>query len=1033
MLFNKGFIKKVGLIMIGSLSALSANAQVNDECDEMEPICTDAGLSFTAQTGVTIGPDPNDYGCLFSQPNPTWYYFEIATDGNIDMNLFAPSDIDFIIWGPFDDLAEAQSYCGQMGVNPNAPEVDCSYSGTNNEFPSIPSAVTGDVYVMLITNYASIVQDVTLTQVGGTGSTDCTIITPDPCVSDPGTYTVEKNGVLTTSSSVYLCEDDEFELISDGNYILPNDTIPNPPGDGIYSATLMWLVYDAMPIDPDPDMDPGFQNIIIPGATISDVNNSTSPIVQALGCGTYYFVPVAGDDGVGGNGGVANLTNDNGGLDWDKNGNDCYLLGDPVEITYACEMNTATALDCNPPTTINGIDVQITGGAPGSYSVVNTGEGNLTSTTVPHDGTANINDLENNQGWSILITDSEGCTQTASGVFAAPVFQNITITPAPTCPSASTGSVNVTINGTSGNGGPYTIIMAGDPPTVGTTDSYADNAGTLVYIVVADDEGCISDSSVTITSAGHFIDVDVISLTGEDCYDDGNGSAQITADPSTPGVDVTEITWTGPSGQTPGGNPGGPANTGQTGMEPGNWSVTIADDLGCEVTIPIVITSPAELDLYVSNSNEPTCYGYSDGSITVQSTGGSGGLTYTWNPTNAVPGNTFNNLDAGIYWAYVTDQNGCIDSVMFDLGQPDSLWAEFTIKNIDCYGDSTGAIIVDAVNNAVGSVSYFWNLSGAAPNPPSTSNVANGLPVGTYVINIQDAFCYNEYYFTLTQSPEIVMVQFGSEPAFCRTASYQSGNGVVYGAASGGVPDYEYEWVNLENGDNSNNTTWGGLNPGTYQLTVTDDLGCTLVQTIELDSVNPIAAFDVISAELDGNLEGTAVVCASFDNNSEYFANPNDPNADTTFFWQLGYDVPWEISHDVNEVFDTCYYEEGIFEVCLVALNKNGCSDTACVNIIVHDYPILVAPNVFTPGGGDDANPVFTFEERQTAIETFECTVFDRWGKEMFHFDSIDDFWDGNTKNGKEATDGVYFYIYSATATNGTTFEGQGNVHLIRK
>jgi gliding motility-associated-like protein len=1032
MLLNKGFFKKIGLVMIGSLSTLSLNAQTNDECDEMEPICTDAGLSFTAQTGVTIGPDPNDYGCLFSQPNPTWYYFEIATDGNIDMNLFAPSDIDFIIWGPFDDLAEAQSYCGQMGVNPNAPEVDCSYSGTNNEFPSIPAAVTGDVYVMLITNYASIVQDVTLTQVGGTGSTDCTIITPDPCVSDPGTYTVEKNGVLTTSSSVYLCEDDEFELISDGNFILPNDTIPNPPGDGIYSATLMWLVYDAMPVDPDPSLDPGFQNIIIPGTTISDVNNSTSPIVQALGCGTYYFVPVAGDDGIGGNGGVANLTNDNGGLDWDKNGNNCYLLGDPIEIVYACEINTVSALDCNPPTTINGIDVQITGGAAGSYTVVNTGEGDLTSGLVPHNGTANINNLENNQGWSILITDSEGCTQTASGVFAAPVFQNITITPAPTCPSASTGSVNVTVNGTSGNGGPYTIIMAGDPPTVGTTDSYADNAGTLVYIVVADDEGCISDSSVTITSAGHFIDVDVISVTGELCYNDGNGSAQITAVP-TPTGNVTEITWNGPSGQHPGGNPGGPANTSQTGMEPGNWSVTIADDLGCEVTIPIVITSPAQLDLYVSNSNEPTCYGYSDGSITVQSTGGSGGLVYSWNPVNGVPGNTFNNLEAGVYWAYVSDQNGCIDSVMFDLGQPDSLWAEFTIKNIDCYGDSTGAIIVDAVNNAVGSVSYFWNLSGIVPNPPPTSNVANGLPIGTYVVNIQDAYCYNEYYFTLTQNPQIVMVQFGSEPAFCRTASYQSGNGVVYGAASGGVPDYEYEWVNLSTGQTSNNTTWGGLNPATYQLTVTDDLGCTLVQTIDLDSVNPIAAFDVISAELDANLEGTAVVCASFDNNSEYFANPNDPNADTTFFWHLGYDEPWQISHDVNELFDTCYYEEAIFEVCLVALNKNGCTDTACVDLIVHAYPILIAPNVFTPGDGDAANPVFTFDERQIAIETFECTVYDRWGKEMYHFDSIDDAWDGNTKNGREATDGVYFYIYTATATNGTVFEGQGNVHLIRK
>src|SRR5687767_6539054 len=96
--------KKLSAALAFALIAQPAFSQGNEDCDQMEPICTDAGLSFTAQTGVTIEPG-NDYGCLSSQPNPTWYYFEIATAGNIDMNLYAPSDIDFIIWGPFDDLA----------------------------------------------------------------------------------------------------------------------------------------------------------------------------------------------------------------------------------------------------------------------------------------------------------------------------------------------------------------------------------------------------------------------------------------------------------------------------------------------------------------------------------------------------------------------------------------------------------------------------------------------------------------------------------------------------------------------------------------------------------------------------------------------------------------------------------------------------------------------------------------------------------------------------------------------------------------
>jgi gliding motility-associated-like protein len=147
------------------------------DCASMDPICTDVGATFTANTGTTSEAG-NDYGCLITQPNPSWYYFEVATNGNIDMSLTAASDIDFIIWGPFANLAAAQANCGSLSA---AQTVDCSFSGTNNETPSIPAAVAGEVYIMLITNYAAVVQDITLTQTGGTGSTDCNIVNNPPC------------------------------------------------------------------------------------------------------------------------------------------------------------------------------------------------------------------------------------------------------------------------------------------------------------------------------------------------------------------------------------------------------------------------------------------------------------------------------------------------------------------------------------------------------------------------------------------------------------------------------------------------------------------------------------------------------------------------------------------------------------------------------------------------------------------------------------------------------------------------------------
>jgi len=967
---------------------------------------------------------------MWTGPNPSWYYLEIGVAGPINMTLAATFDIDFVCWGPFTDYANAVASCGGLGMPPGSDiAVDCGISPSATEFINIPFGNVGDVYVILVANFFSGVQTVTLTQTSGAGGTDCSIVNPTPCVSDPGTFNVKKNGLLT-STPVYLCEGDDFEIISNGNYILPNDTIPlGSAGDDVYSAQLMWLVYDALPTNTNPNLDAAFLNLILPTEDLTDINNLTSPIVSGvgLGCGTYYFVPVAGDDGVGGNGNVANGVNDNGGLHWDKNDNGCYVLGAPIQVTYACAILPVASNNCNPPGTINGIDVDFTGGS-GTYTIVNQGDGNLVSSSVPNGGTATITGFENGDTYDIDITDVQGCTATISGTFDAPVINNIAIIPALTCPLGGDGDVNVTVLNGSGNGAPYTIVMAGDPPTAGTTDSYSDVAGTLVNIIVADADGCISDSIVTITSAGHFINVQIAAQTDEECYNDGNGSASITAVPTPSGI-VESITWTGPSGENPGGNPGGPTNNTQSGLAPGNWTITVIDDDDCEVSINITIGAPQELDLYVSNSNEPVCYDYNDGSITVQSTGGSGGLAYTWSPPVSTT-NTANLLHANIYWAYVIDQNGCEDSVEVDLGQPDSLYADFIVKNILCFGDSTGGIIVDNVYNNVGNVNYFWNLSGVAPNPPSSSNIAGGLPIGTYVLTIQDSLCSNQYQFTLIQNTALVD-SIGSEPAYCRVFHYQSGNGVVYGSATGGVPDYTYLWTNLLTGATTNNTTWGGLNPGTYQFTITDDVNCKLIKTIVLDSVSPIAEFVVNSAKLDGNLEGTAVVCATFTNQSQYFANPNHPDPDSLFFWNLGYNDTWQISHSLYDVFDTCYYAEGLYEVCLAAFNNNNCSDTSCQTLIIHDFPQLPAPNIFTPGG-DNVNEVFEFNSKQIAVVEFSCIVVDRWGKQIFEFDEITDGWDGNNKQGNPCDDGVYFYTYTGKSTNGTEFEGQGTVTLIR-
>ena len=65
-------------------------------------------------------------------------------------------------------------------------------------------------------------------------------------------------------------------------------------------------------------------------------------------------------------------------------------------------------------------------------------------------------------------------------------------------------------------------------------------------------------------------------------------------------------------------------------------------------------------------------------------------------------------------------------------------------------------------------------------------------------------------------------------------------------------------------------------------------------------------------------------------------------------------------------------------------------------------------------------------------MNTFECSIVNRWGGEIYELNSITDVWNGVLTNGSEAAAGVYFYTYAGVMDNGTNFEGQGTVKLVR-
>ena len=166
----------------------------NNTCANADPFCTDNGMyQFPAGVNAGSGESGPDYDCLYSTPNPAWYYMRIANPGNINITMYStPSvDIDFCCWGPFDDPL---SPCPN-GLTSNKV-VSCSYSTAATEVCQIPSsAQTGDYFILIITNYSNQSCNISFSKTGGTGTTDCNIL--PPLVNNTGPYCVGETISLT--------------------------------------------------------------------------------------------------------------------------------------------------------------------------------------------------------------------------------------------------------------------------------------------------------------------------------------------------------------------------------------------------------------------------------------------------------------------------------------------------------------------------------------------------------------------------------------------------------------------------------------------------------------------------------------------------------------------------------------------------------------------------------------------------------------------------------------------------------------------
>ncbi|WP_198664774.1 proprotein convertase P-domain-containing protein [Lewinella sp. IMCC34191] len=339
----------------------------------------------------------------------------------------------------------------------------------------------------------------------------------------------------------------------------------------------------------------------------------------------------------------------------------------------------------------------------------------------------------------------------------------------------------------SGGGSEFSCLDCPNPVISPTSD-------TIYTLTATSALGCQKslDYRIELLAA----DVDFAPTIVDGCTGEANGSITLVPLTATP---VREYQWST-----------GATTRDLTGLSAGTYELTVSTENGCTRIFSYDLTPPEQLSISVDTSISVSCFGESDGGISVSSTGGYGSYRYTWSEGVAGTSSSVTGLLSGNYAVTVTDSADCTATETVFVSSPDVLTLQLNPTDVSCRGGIDGQI-TPVVGGGTLPYSYRWSDG-------STNSTLDEQPAGTYSVTVTDANgCVANAEGAVNQ-PEIPLsARVVNEVPGC----FGTATNEATVLARGGNDDYRYSWSNGETG-----ATAFGLPAGQNSVEVTDRSGC---------------------------------------------------------------------------------------------------------------------------------------------------------------------------------------------------------------
>ncbi|MFM7217085.1 MAG: PKD domain-containing protein, partial [Bacteroidota bacterium] len=341
-------------------------------------------------------------------------------------------------------------------------------------------------------------------------------------------------------------------------------------------------------------------------------------------------------------------------------------------------------------------------------------------------------------------------------------------------------------------------------PTGGNNPTASGLSSGNYVVRVTDANGCFSFVNISIAQP---TSIAIQTASTPTTCGSTNGSVSVIAAGGVPGYTYS---WS-PSGSTA---------SNVSGLTSGSYAVTVTDANGCTITSTSVVSSIGGASASILTSTDVSCSGASNGSATIQVSGGVGPYAYLWSPAGGTS-NVASGLPAALYTVQVTDATGCVTNVIIPIVEPDPISVTTTTTPAACNGGNNGSAQA-SVFGGTSPYSYSWSPSGG------TGAQALGLSQGIYNVVVTDANGCVETAVAQVNSNSGIQNSVNTTDVSC----FGGNNGNATITTNGGSSPYTYSW----SPGNYSSAAVGNLTNGTYQVVITDATGCSQTQLVIINS-----------------------------------------------------------------------------------------------------------------------------------------------------------------------------------------------------